>query len=78
MSEMPKKYDPKASETKWQAYWAEHGTYQWDPTRSREETFTVDTPPPTVSGSLHIGHCFSYAHQDFLVRYQRMKGMNIQ
>ena len=77
MSEIPNKYDPKAAETKWQSYWAEQQTYAWRSTESRDNTFSVDTPPPTVSGSLHIGHCFSYAHQDFLVRYQRMKGKNI-
>ena len=37
----------------------------------------VDTPPPTVSGSLHVGHLFSYSHQDFIVRFQRMRGKNI-
>ena len=78
MSEIPNKYDPKASESKWQSFWSDQGTYQWDPSLGRDQTFTVDTPPPTVSGSLHIGHCLSYAHQDFIVRYQRMKGMNIQ
>ena len=49
----------------------------YDPTRGRDETFVVDTPPPTVSGSLHVGHLFSYSHQDFVVRYQRMTGKNI-
>ncbi len=78
MSEIPKKYDPKVAEDKWQAYWSAQGTYKWDDQIGRDDTFSVDTPPPTVSGSLHIGHCFSYSHQDFLVRYQRMQGKNIQ
>ncbi len=77
MSEIPQKYDPNATEEKWQRAWDESGIYHWDPSRPREETFTVDTPPPTVSGSLHIGHVFSYTHQDLLVRYQRMRGRNI-
>ena len=53
------------------------GLYHYDETRGREETFVVDTPPPTVSGSLHVGHVFSYTHQDLIVRYQRMIGKNI-
>ena len=77
MSEIPNKYDPIATELKWQKFWDESGVYHWDPTRPREETFVVDTPPPTVSGSLHIGHVFSYTHQDLLVRFQRMCGRNI-
>ncbi|TMB18033.1 MAG: valine--tRNA ligase, partial [Deltaproteobacteria bacterium] len=48
-----------------------------DPARPREETFVVDTPPPTVSGSLHVGHVFSYTHTDVIVRYQRMRGRNV-
>ena len=75
--EIPKKFDPIAAETKWQTHWKESGIHTWDPTRSREETFVVDTPPPTVSGSLHIGHVFSYTQTDILVRYQRMRGKNI-
>ena len=67
MSEIPKKYNPKVAEDKWQAYWSAEGTYKWDDQIGRDDTFSVDTPPPTVSGSLHIGHCFSYSHQDFLV-----------
>ncbi|MBX3177645.1 MAG: valine--tRNA ligase [Candidatus Hydrogenedentes bacterium] len=75
--ELPKKYQPEESETRWLNAWAEQGVYRWDPARSREETFVVDTPPPTVSGSLHVGHLFSYSHQDFIVRFQRMMGKNI-
>ena len=57
--------------------WDELGIYRWDPTLGRDETFAVDTPPLTVSGSLHVGHVFSYTHQDVLVRFQRMRGKNI-
>ena len=53
-SEIPKHFDAPAAEQKWDAFWQEHGTYHWDPSRPREETFVVDTPPPTVSGSLHL------------------------
>ncbi len=75
--ELPGKFEPKEIEARWMAYWKQHGTYTWDPDRNREETFVVDTPPPTVSGSLHSGHMLSYSHQDFIVRYQRMRGKNI-
>ncbi|HIA47537.1 MAG TPA: valine--tRNA ligase [Candidatus Hydrogenedentes bacterium] len=75
--DLPKKYKPHAVEASWKNAWGKSGIYAWDPNRPREETFVVDTPPPTVSGSLHLGHLFSYSHQDFIVRYQRMRGKNI-
>ncbi len=75
--DLPKNYDVKKIEENWMKKWKETGIYRWDPLKTREETFVVDTPPPTVSGSLHVGHMFSYSHQDFIVRYQRMKGKNI-
>ncbi len=75
--DLPKKYKADEVETRWQQCWAEQGVYAYDPNRGRDETFVVDTPPPTVSGSLHVGHMFSYSHQDFIVRYQRMRGKNI-
>ena len=77
MREIPQKYDPIESEARWQSQWEEWGIYRWDPSRGRKETFVVDTPPPTVSGSLHVGHVFSYTHQDLVVRFQRMNGRNI-
>ncbi len=75
--EMPRQFKSEEAEPRWQAYWQEKGLYRWDPAKGRDETFVVDTPPPTVSGSLHVGHMFSYSHQDFIVRYQRMRGKNI-
>lgn len=75
--ELPKNFNAKESEARWQAEWSARRTYAWDPSRGRDETFVVDTPPPTVSGSLHVGHLFSYSHQDFIVRFQRMRGKNI-
>jgi valyl-tRNA synthetase len=77
MAEFPKKYDFNESEPKWQEFWQSKGVYLWDKNVSRAQTFVVDTPPPTVSGQLHIGHVYSYTHTDFIVRYMRMKGMNI-
>ncbi|HWC15041.1 MAG TPA: valine--tRNA ligase [Actinomycetota bacterium] len=64
-------------EAKWRAEWERSGVYDYDPARPRQETFVVDTPPPTVSGSLHIGHVFSFTHTDLMVRYRRMRGDNI-
>ena len=77
MIQLPKQYVPKEVESKWRARWQEMGIYRWDPARARHETFVVDSPPPTVSGSLHVGHVFSYTHQDLIVRQRRMAGMNI-
>jgi valyl-tRNA synthetase len=64
-------------EERWRRFWEEAGVYRYDPDRGREETFVVDTPPPTVSGALHIGHVCSYTHTDLMVRYRRMSGDNI-
>ncbi|MGI5842802.1 MAG: valine--tRNA ligase [Candidatus Xenobium sp.] len=77
MKEIPRKYQHGEAEQRWARQWEEWELHSWDPTRGREETFVVDSPPPTVSGSLHVGHVFSYTHQDLLVRYQRMLGKNI-
>jgi len=74
---LPKHFDAPEVETRWDGVWQRDGVYHYDPSRSREETFVVDTPPPTASGSLHIGHVFSYTQADVVVRYQRMSGMNI-
>ena len=54
--------------------WEADGTYRFDRTRTRDQVFAIDTPPPTVSGSLHIGHVFSYTHTDTVARFQRMRG----
>ena len=58
-------------------YWEESNVYRYDNTRTREETFIVDTPPPSVSGSLHIGHILSYTQTDVIARYQRMSGKTV-
>ena len=75
--ELPKKYKPADVESKWAQRWESDGIYRYDPAVPREDTFVVDTPPPTVSGSLHMGHVFSYAQTDMIVRYNRMLGKNI-
>jgi valyl-tRNA synthetase len=74
---MSKKDDLREIEERWLAFWLDDGVYRYDPSRGREETFVVDTPPPTVSGSLHIGSVYSYTHTDLMVRYKRMRGFNI-
>ncbi|MBI2660236.1 valine--tRNA ligase [Candidatus Woesearchaeota archaeon] len=74
--ELPKSYNPKESEPKWLEFWEKEKIYAFDP-KSRAEVYSVDTPPPTVSGKMHLGHSFSYAQQDFVVRFQRMLGKNI-
>ncbi|HEY7874252.1 MAG TPA: valine--tRNA ligase [Actinomycetota bacterium] len=72
-----KQSDNVEIEARWRAYWEAEGVYRYDPTRGRDETFVVDTPPPTVSGALHIGHVCSYTHTDVMVRYKRMRGFNV-
>ncbi len=74
---LPKHFEAESIEKKLDARWESEGTYRFDPSRTREETFVVDTPPPTVSGSLHVGHIFSYTHTDVIARQQRMLGKNI-
>ncbi|MFT4228351.1 valine--tRNA ligase [Micropruina sp.] len=64
-------------EAKWAAKWAQDGTYTFVRPSSREQVFSIDTPPPTVSGSLHVGHVFSYTHTDLVARYQRMQGKHV-
>ncbi len=70
-------YNPSEMEKKALSLWQKEGVYKYDKNRSRQETFSIDTPPPTVSGSLHLGHMFSYSQTDVIARYQRMKGMNV-
>ncbi|MEM4397877.1 MAG: valine--tRNA ligase, partial [Candidatus Woesearchaeota archaeon] len=70
-------YNPKESEQKWQKYWQENNIYSFDANDETRELFVIDTPPPTVSGKMHLGHAFSYSQQDFIARYQRMKGKNV-
>jgi valyl-tRNA synthetase len=64
-------------EAKWSAVWERDGAYRFDRSAPRERVYSIDTPPPTVSGSLHVGHVFSYTHTDTIARYQRMRGMEV-
>ena len=73
--EIPEKPTLDGIEAKWMERWEAEGTFRFDRSKTREEIYAVDTPPPTVSGSLHVGSGMSYTHTDLIVRYQRMKGM---
>ena len=64
-------------ERKWGAVWERDGVYRFDRGAPREQVFSIDTPPPTVSGSLHVGHVFSFTHTDTVARYQRMRGKEV-
>ncbi|MDP3734657.1 MAG: class I tRNA ligase family protein, partial [Nanoarchaeota archaeon] len=74
--ELPQHYNPKEAEPRWQQYWEKNDLYEFHPD-AKKETYAVDTPPPTVSGKMHIGHAFSYTQQDIIVRFQRMRGKNV-
>lgn len=72
-----KKLDHTAQQERWGAYWEQEGVYHWDENAPRDESFVIDTPPPTVSGNLHMGHIYSYTQTDILARFQRMTGKNV-
>ncbi|WP_436537260.1 valine--tRNA ligase [Actinoplanes sp. HUAS TT8] len=74
---MPDKPTLDGIERKWREVWASRGTYTFDRTAPRSRVFSIDTPPPTVSGSLHVGHVFSYTHADAIARYRRMTGREV-
>ena len=77
MSKLPDKYDAKIIENKWRNEWQKHKIYQWQNDLPKNQTFVIDTPPPTVSGLLHMGHVFSYTQADFVARYNRMSGKDV-
>ncbi len=78
MKELAKKYNFKEAEKKWQEYWQENKifAFNWQD-KNRENIYSIDTPPPHVSGSLHMGHIFSYTQMDIIARFQRMIGKNV-
>jgi valyl-tRNA synthetase len=77
MKPLPDKYEHGEAESRWQNAWEDAGVYRWDSAMPREQTYVIDTPPPTVSGMLHMGHVFSYTQADFIARYQRMSGKTV-
>ena len=77
LSKLSEKYNPKAAEEKFHQKWIEKKLYKFRDDLSKDQTFVIDTPPPTVSGLLHMGHIFSYTQADFVARYNRMKGKDV-
>src|SRR5688572_7104889 len=74
---VPEKPTLEGLEAKWIARWEAEGTYRFERSDARAGVYSIDTPPPTVSGSLHVGHVFSYTHTDLIARFQRMRGKNV-
>ena len=74
---VPEKPSLEGLEDKWAPRWEADGTYRFDTAATRDQVYAIDTPPPTVSGSLHVGHVFSYTHTDTIARYQRMQGRKV-
>src|SRR5215204_1434255 len=78
---VPEKPTLDGLEEKWIAEWASSDVYAFDRAAAlaapRDRTWSIDTPPPTASGSLHVGHVFSYTHTDFVARYRRMRGKHV-
>jgi valyl-tRNA synthetase len=74
---VPKKPSLDGLEDKWATRWEDDGTYRFDRVAGRDRVYSIDTPPPTVSGSLHVGHVFSFTHTDTIARYKRMRGFEV-
>ena len=74
---VPEKPALDGVEAKWGNSWVQNKTFAFDKTSAKENVYSIDTPPPTVSGSLHVGHVFSYTHTDLIARYQRMTGKKV-
>ena len=72
---LDKKYNAKEKEAKWLEYWKEKRIYEFKP--DERAVFSIDTPPPTVNGKIHIGHIFSYSQTEMIARYKRLQGFNI-
>ena len=72
---LDKKYNAQEKETKWLNYWKENKIYEFK--KDYREVYSIDTPPPTVSGNIHIGHIFSYSQTEMIARYKRLRGYNI-
>ncbi|ROS28045.1 valine--tRNA ligase [Cellulomonas sp. PhB150] len=75
--QVPDRVSLDGVEERWDAAWSAQDLYGFDRTKTREQVYSIDTPPPTVSGSLHVGHVFSYTHTDVVARYRRMRGAEV-
>ncbi|HDQ72220.1 MAG TPA: valine--tRNA ligase [Chloroflexi bacterium] len=73
---LAKRYKAREVEPRLQAFWQETGVYHFDP-GAEGPIYSIDTPPPTVSGRLHLGHCYSYSQTDFVARFWRLNGYNV-
>ncbi|MEW5870427.1 MAG: valine--tRNA ligase [Chloroflexota bacterium] len=73
---LAKRYDPKEAEPRLSAFWQQAGVYHFE-AGGAGEVYSIDTPPPTVSGHLHLGHVYSYSHPDFVARFWRMRGRRV-
>src|SRR3989344_4254600 len=70
------KYNAKEAEEQWIKYWESERIFAFD-SKKKGKIFSIDTPPPTVSGKMHIGHAFSYTQEDIIARYKRMRGFSV-
>jgi valyl-tRNA synthetase len=77
MTNVPEKPALEGLEDKWAERWRADDTYGFDRSKTRDQIYSIDTPPPTVSGSLHVGHVFSFTHTDLVARFQRMRGKEV-
>jgi len=78
MEEMPKRYNPKEWEEKLLEFWEKENIYKFDRNNlDPERIFSVDTPPPTVSGNIHMGHAFGFSQADFIARFKKLRGFNV-
>jgi valyl-tRNA synthetase len=75
--DVPEKPSLDGLEKKWGEWWEAAGTYRFDRSKPRDRVFSIDTPPPTASGSLHLGHMESYTHTDLMARFKRMRGYEV-
>ena len=76
-TQIPEKPTLDGIEAEWAQRWQDEGVYAFNRSATRDQVYSIDTPPPTVSGSLHMGHVFSYTHTDTIARYQRMTGKSV-
>src|SRR5260370_17203615 len=73
---LPKRYNPSTAEPELQVLWQKSGTYHFS-IEASAPVYSIDTPPPTVSGNLHLGHAYSYSQTDFIARFWRMNSYNV-
>ncbi len=75
--DIPKRYNPEEREKFWKEFWDKNKIFKYEDVEDKSKIFKIDTPPPTVSGKMHVGHSYSYSQMDFIARYKRMKGFSL-